>query len=208
MAAAATPGHPGADPADCARSIAEHTPPAPWLGWSLGEPRRAAARWRGLTVRGLVAIASSPRFILAPDWPHAVDPSVFSGFANELETASNTRSTASSPSRRSALRTGARSCAPCAHRCSPPVRRASRPCARASPCSPARTCAAPCRDCACRACGSAAGATGSCRPPHWPGVPRRRPTHVISLPSGHAPFLAHAREIAEAIAALDAGAAT
>lgn len=73
------------DLADCARSIAEATPRALWIGWSLGGlvALRAALDYPA-NVRALVMIASSPRFVSAPDWPHGVAATVFAEFANEL----------------------------------------------------------------------------------------------------------------------------
>jgi len=72
-------------PAMVASEIAARTPPAIWLGWSLGGlfALRAAASLP--TVRGLVMIAATPRFVRAPDWAHAVDPAVFAQFARDLE---------------------------------------------------------------------------------------------------------------------------
>ena len=53
-----------------ARAIAALTPPAPWLGWSLGGlVALHAARARPDAVRGLLMLAASPRFVIAPDWP-------------------------------------------------------------------------------------------------------------------------------------------
>jgi pimeloyl-[acyl-carrier protein] methyl ester esterase len=68
----------------CAQEILAQTPPAVWLGWSLGGllALRAAASPR---VRGLVMIAATPRFVRGADWPHAVEPSVFLQFGNELQ---------------------------------------------------------------------------------------------------------------------------
>lgn len=89
------PGHgmhhaftPGAlDPTACARELCAQLPPAIWIGWSLGG---LVALQAGLDrpdhVRGLVAIASSPRFVVADDWAHGVEASVFAEFANALET--------------------------------------------------------------------------------------------------------------------------
>lgn len=72
-------------PAAVASEIAARTPPAVWLGWSLGGlfALRAAASLPG--VRGLVMIAATPRFVRDLDWPHAVDPAVFAQFARDLE---------------------------------------------------------------------------------------------------------------------------
>ncbi len=72
--------------ADCARRIAAATPRALWLGWSLGGlVALQAARDEAVHVRGLAMIASSARFVRAPDWPHGVDAAVFGEFAVELE---------------------------------------------------------------------------------------------------------------------------
>ncbi len=74
------------DPARCAAAIAAATPPAIWVGWSLGGlvAMHGALAHAG-HVRGLVAIAASPRFVTADDWPHGVPASVFAGFAAGLE---------------------------------------------------------------------------------------------------------------------------
>jgi len=72
-------------PAAVASEIASRVPPALWLGWSLGGlfALRAAASLP--TVRGLVMVAATPRFVRGPDWPHAVEPAVFEQFARDLE---------------------------------------------------------------------------------------------------------------------------
>lgn len=72
------------DLAGVASAIAARTPPAVWLGWSLGGlfALRAAATLP--TVRGLVMVAATPRFVRGPDWPHAVEPEVFGRFGEEL----------------------------------------------------------------------------------------------------------------------------
>jgi len=68
-----------------ASAIAAQTPPAPWLGWSLGGlvALHAANRHR-TSVRGLLMLAASPRFVRAPDWPLGMDDAVFAGFADDL----------------------------------------------------------------------------------------------------------------------------
>jgi pimeloyl-[acyl-carrier protein] methyl ester esterase len=65
-------------------AIAARTPPAIWLGWSLGGlfALRAAAVLP--MVRGLAMVAATPRFVRAADWPHAVEPQVFERFRQEL----------------------------------------------------------------------------------------------------------------------------
>ena len=73
------------DPADCARSIAAFVPRAIWLGWSLGGlVAMRAALDEPSRVRGLVAIAASPRFVVGDDWPCGVAPHVFAEFGAGL----------------------------------------------------------------------------------------------------------------------------
>lgn len=74
------------DLADCARAIATATPRAVWVGWSLGGlVALRAALYQPENVRALVMIASSPRFVSAPDWPHGVAAGMFDEFAAELQ---------------------------------------------------------------------------------------------------------------------------
>jgi pimeloyl-[acyl-carrier protein] methyl ester esterase len=73
------------EPAACVQAIAAATPPAVWLGWSLGGlVALRGALDRPDTVRGLVAIAANPRFVVGPDWPHGVEPDVLRAFADGL----------------------------------------------------------------------------------------------------------------------------
>jgi pimeloyl-[acyl-carrier protein] methyl ester esterase len=85
------PGHgysraerfPGVDA--CAQVIAQALPRALWVGWSLG----GLVALRGAldhahAVRGVALIAASPRFVTAPDWPHGVDAGVFAAFDADL----------------------------------------------------------------------------------------------------------------------------
>lgn len=75
------------DPRACADVIAELTPPAIWIGWSLGGlVAMHAALTRPNHVRGLVALAASPCFVSNNDWAHGVQASVFDAFATALET--------------------------------------------------------------------------------------------------------------------------
>mgnify|MGYP006143468253 FL=1 len=56
-----------------------------WLGWSLGGlvALQAAARIPG-SVRGLVMLAASPRFVRGEDWAAGMEAAVFRNFASEL----------------------------------------------------------------------------------------------------------------------------
>lgn len=72
-------------PEACAAEVLARTPSALWLGWSLGAlVALQAAHAAPAQVRGLVAVAGSPRFVAAPDWPHGVDPAVFRQFGEGL----------------------------------------------------------------------------------------------------------------------------
>lgn len=73
------------DPARVAAAIVDATPPAIWIGWSLG----GLVALRGALdhpqhVHGLVEIAASPRFVRADDWPHAVPATIFREFGSHL----------------------------------------------------------------------------------------------------------------------------
>ena len=70
---------------DCAAQILRQTPAAPWLGWSLGGLVALHAATVSAQVRALALVASTPRFVRAADWPHAVEPEVFVQFARDLE---------------------------------------------------------------------------------------------------------------------------
>jgi pimeloyl-[acyl-carrier protein] methyl ester esterase len=71
--------------ADCARRIAAATPRAIWLGWSLGGlVALRAALDAPMQVRGLVMIAASPRFVVGPDWAQGIAAPVFAEFAAGL----------------------------------------------------------------------------------------------------------------------------
>lgn len=69
----------------CAVEILAHTPPAAWLGWSLGGLIALHAASLSDQVRGLAMIAAAPRFVHGDDWPHAVDPAVFLQFGVDLQ---------------------------------------------------------------------------------------------------------------------------
>ncbi len=72
--------------ADFTDSVVELCPaPAIWLGWSLGGliALDAALRYPEKVVR-LVLVGATPKFVQAPDWPHAMPAEVFAGFARSL----------------------------------------------------------------------------------------------------------------------------
>ena len=69
------------DPAQCAAMLVKRVPRALWIGWSLGGLVALHAALDCTDhVRGLVMIASSPRFVSAPDWPHGVKLEIFEQF--------------------------------------------------------------------------------------------------------------------------------
>ncbi len=86
------PGHGGSrdsrvplavDP--CARAIAQATPPALWLGWSLGGliALHAALNFKA-QVRALAMLCASPRFVRGSGWPHAISPEILQQFVADL----------------------------------------------------------------------------------------------------------------------------
>lgn len=75
----------GLDLDHCVERLLGLLPPAPWLGWSLGGMFALEAAVRAPDrVTALIEIAASPRFVIAPDWPHAVEHSVFEQFGADL----------------------------------------------------------------------------------------------------------------------------
>jgi pimeloyl-[acyl-carrier protein] methyl ester esterase len=57
-----------------------------WLGWSLGGMIAMSAALRvPANVAGLLLVSTTPRFVTAPDWPHAVAPPTLAKFAARLE---------------------------------------------------------------------------------------------------------------------------
>jgi pimeloyl-[acyl-carrier protein] methyl ester esterase len=70
-----------------AGALALALPQAEWLGWSLGGLiALEVALAHPERVRALTLIATNPRFVLAPDWPHAVALEVFEAFGRDLLT--------------------------------------------------------------------------------------------------------------------------
>jgi pimeloyl-[acyl-carrier protein] methyl ester esterase len=75
------------DPSACARAIADATPPAVWLGWSLGGlVALSAALELPQHVRGLAMLCATPRFVVGEDWPYGRDASLVQQLAADLET--------------------------------------------------------------------------------------------------------------------------
>ncbi|KJV36666.1 pimelyl-ACP methyl ester esterase [Luteibacter yeojuensis] len=74
------------DPRACADAIIAATPPAIWLGWSLGGLVATVAALEAPTaVTRLVAVSSTPRFVRGDDWPHGNDPAMVRKLAADLE---------------------------------------------------------------------------------------------------------------------------
>jgi pimeloyl-[acyl-carrier protein] methyl ester esterase len=70
---------------DCARAIIAATPPAIWLGWSLGGViALQAALDFAEHVQALAMLDSTPRFVRGEDWPHAISPEILQQFAADL----------------------------------------------------------------------------------------------------------------------------
>ena len=75
------------EPAACAARLVERLPRAVWIGWSLGGlVALHAALDHADHVRGLVTIAASPCFVASPDWPHGVPLETFTQFDAGLRT--------------------------------------------------------------------------------------------------------------------------
>jgi pimeloyl-[acyl-carrier protein] methyl ester esterase len=75
------------EPRACAAAIAEVTPPALWLGWSLGGLiALTAALDMPRQVRGLAMLCATPKFVRGEGWPHGSDASLVQQLATDLET--------------------------------------------------------------------------------------------------------------------------
>ncbi|TAL82898.1 MAG: pimeloyl-[acyl-carrier protein] methyl ester esterase [Rhodanobacter sp.] len=75
------------EPHACVQAIAAATPPAYWLGWSLGGLiALTAALEQPQQVRGLAMLCATPRFVRDGSWPHGSDPALVRQLATELET--------------------------------------------------------------------------------------------------------------------------
>ena len=75
------------EPRACAAAIAEATPPALWVGWSLGGLiAQQAALDLPKSVRALGVIGSTPKFSRGENWPYGSDPVLVRQLATDLET--------------------------------------------------------------------------------------------------------------------------
>ena len=87
------PGHGGArdcglplEPSACAAAIAAATPPAIWLGWSLGGLiALTAALEHPQQVRGLAMLCATPKFARDESWPWGSDATLVHQLALDLE---------------------------------------------------------------------------------------------------------------------------
>lgn len=69
----------------CVAGILARTPPATWLGWSLGGLFALHAASISPQVHALALVAATPRFVRGENWSHAVEASVFAQFGRDLE---------------------------------------------------------------------------------------------------------------------------
>jgi len=75
------------EPRACAAAIAAITPPALWLGWSLGGLiALTAALEMPEQVRGLAMLCATPKFVRDAGWPHGSDATLVQQLAGDLET--------------------------------------------------------------------------------------------------------------------------
>lgn len=75
------------EPRACAEAIAAQTPPAIWLGWSLGGLiALTAALELPQQVRGLAMLCATPRFVRDASWPHGADAKLVHQLAADLAT--------------------------------------------------------------------------------------------------------------------------
>lgn len=71
----------------CARAIAAATPPAAWLGWSLGGlVALTGALEHPSHVRALAMLCATPKFVRDAGWPHGSDGTLVHQLALDLET--------------------------------------------------------------------------------------------------------------------------
>lgn len=74
------------EPSACAAAIAAATPPALWLGWSMGGLiALTAALDRPRHVRGLAMLCATPKFVRDDTWPYGSDGTLAHQLATDLE---------------------------------------------------------------------------------------------------------------------------
>jgi pimeloyl-[acyl-carrier protein] methyl ester esterase len=74
------------EPHAIAEAIAVATPPAPWLGWSLGGlVALTAALDHPAQVQGLAMLCATPKFVRSEDWPYGSDATLVRQLALDLE---------------------------------------------------------------------------------------------------------------------------
>ncbi len=74
------------EPHACAVAIAAATPPAIWLGWSMGGLiALTAALDLPQQVRGLAMLCATPKFVRDVSWPHGSDGALVHQLASDLE---------------------------------------------------------------------------------------------------------------------------
>ncbi|MBB3228006.1 pimeloyl-[acyl-carrier protein] methyl ester esterase [Luteibacter sp. Sphag1AF] len=70
----------------CIDAIAAQTPPAFWLGWSLGGLIALAAAYKPpAQVEGVIMLCATPRFLRNDTWPFGNDPALLSQLATDLD---------------------------------------------------------------------------------------------------------------------------
>ena len=75
------------EPHAIAEAVARATPPAPWLGWSLGGlVALTAALDHPVHVQGLAMLCATPKFVRDAGWPHGSDAPLVHQLALDLET--------------------------------------------------------------------------------------------------------------------------
>lgn len=75
------------EPEACVAALAEATPPALWLGWSMGGLiALSAALDRPDKVLGLAMLCATPKFVRDASWPHGNDEALIRQLASDLET--------------------------------------------------------------------------------------------------------------------------
>ncbi len=75
------------EPSACAAAISDTTPPALWLGWSLGGLiALTAALEQPRQVHGLAMLCATPKFVRDEGWPHGGDAALVQRLGTDLET--------------------------------------------------------------------------------------------------------------------------